>query len=80
MSALPSKADIGPASRHVRFVPKADQVHCSKLAICSSCPARGLRKNSRPVAVINILANFFLIFYVQPRRGGQKENFRCSRS
>src|SRR5262249_4207482 len=30
MSALPPKADIGTQSRDVRFVPKADQVRCSK--------------------------------------------------
>ena len=30
MSALPLKADIGTQQRDVRFVPKADQVRCSK--------------------------------------------------
>jgi hypothetical protein len=30
MSALPPKADIGTQSRNVRFVPKADILHCSK--------------------------------------------------
>jgi len=32
MSALPPKADIGTQSRNVRFVPKADKVHRSKMA------------------------------------------------
>jgi hypothetical protein len=30
MSALPPKAEIAEHHRHVRFVPKADQVQCSK--------------------------------------------------
>jgi len=30
MSALPPKADIGTQLRNVRFVPKADILHCSK--------------------------------------------------
>jgi len=30
MSALPPKADIGTRSRNVRFVPKADILHCGK--------------------------------------------------
>ena len=30
MSALPPKADIGTQSRDVRFVPKADILHCGK--------------------------------------------------
>jgi hypothetical protein len=32
MSALPPKADIRCRDRHVRFVSKADIVHCSNLA------------------------------------------------
>jgi len=31
MSALPPKADIGTQSGNVRFVPKADKVHRSKM-------------------------------------------------
>jgi hypothetical protein len=30
MSALPPKADIGTQPRNVRFVPKADILHCGK--------------------------------------------------
>ena len=30
MSALPPKADIGTQSRNVRFVSKADILHCGK--------------------------------------------------
>jgi hypothetical protein len=30
MSALPPKADIGTQPRDVRFVPKADILHCGK--------------------------------------------------
>ena len=33
MSALPPKADIGTQSRNVRFVPKADKVRRSKMAL-----------------------------------------------
>jgi hypothetical protein len=32
MSALPPKADIAERECHVRFVPKADMVRCSKNA------------------------------------------------
>jgi len=42
MSALPPKADIGTQPRDVRFVPKADILHCSKerlYSITSSAPA-----------------------------------------
>jgi hypothetical protein len=31
MSALPPKADIAERDPHVRFVPKADEVHCGKV-------------------------------------------------
>ena len=34
MSALPPKADIGTQSRDVRYVPKADKVHRSKMVLC----------------------------------------------
>src|SRR5262249_51197958 len=43
MSALPPKADIAESDWHVRFVPKADQVRCSKrdyYSITSSPRAR----------------------------------------
>src|SRR6516225_2085948 len=30
MSALPAKADIAESDRHVRFVPKADILHCGR--------------------------------------------------
>jgi hypothetical protein len=33
MSALPSKADIGTQPRNVRYVPKADILHCGRLAL-----------------------------------------------
>jgi hypothetical protein len=33
MSALPPIADIETQSRNVRFVPKADEVHCSKVLL-----------------------------------------------
>jgi hypothetical protein len=33
MSALPPEADIAERDRHVCFVPKADQVQCSKKSV-----------------------------------------------
>jgi len=33
MSALPPKADIAEGDWHVRFVPKADKVHRSKITL-----------------------------------------------
>jgi hypothetical protein len=32
MSAIPPKADISERDHHIRFVPKADKVHRSKMA------------------------------------------------
>ena len=42
MSALPPKADIGTQPRDVRFVPKADQVQCSKKNLFYSRGRSGL--------------------------------------
>jgi hypothetical protein len=36
MSALPPKADISQRRLDVRFVPKADERHCSNLAVIRS--------------------------------------------
>src|SRR6516164_2928693 len=50
MSALPPKADIGTHSRNVRFVPKADILHCGKerpYSITSSARARSIGGISR---------------------------------
>ena len=42
MSALPPKADIGTQSWNVRFVPKADILHCSReLRYSITSSARG---------------------------------------
>jgi hypothetical protein len=42
MSALPPKADIAEHSRHVRFVPKADKLHRSKITSTRSPRRREL--------------------------------------
>jgi len=55
MSALPPKAGIGIRSRHVRFVPKADILRCSKerrYSITSSAVASSVCGNVKP----NVLA------------------------
>src|SRR6516165_12161461 len=55
MSALPPKADIAERGCHVRFVPKADILHCGKecrYSIISSAVASSVCGNVRP----NVLA------------------------
>jgi hypothetical protein len=54
MSALPPKADIGTQPRHVRFVPKADILRCSKecrYSITSSAWARRVAGTLRAIAL-----------------------------
>ena len=53
MSALPPKADIGTQSWDVRFVPKADILHCSierRYSITSSARVMSDCGRSRPIA------------------------------
>src|SRR5262249_28266666 len=53
MSALPPKADIGTQPRDVRFVPKADILHCEKergYSITSSARERSVGGTSRSIA------------------------------
>src|SRR5262249_20230083 len=57
MSALPPKADIGTPSWNVRFVPKADILHCGKerrysitsSALASSCKYDEVARVNSPV-------------------------------
>ena len=44
MSALPPKADIRHSDSHVRFVPKADILRCSKDVVIRSPRRRGLKR------------------------------------
>ena len=46
MSALPPKADIGPTSPDVRFVPKADVDRSSMFVVSDQI------SNSRPISMI----------------------------
>src|SRR5262249_41618235 len=55
-SALPPKADIVERDRHVCFVPKADQVHCSEKAygavVAISLSPRNRTFGSRTAALL----------------------------
>ena len=66
MSALPPKADIAERDRHVRFVPKADKVQCSKMyrySIISSASAERLGGTSMPsaLAVLRLMTSSNLV-------------------
>src|SRR6516165_3075362 len=66
MSALPPKADIGTRSRDVRFVPKADILHCGKerrYSITSSAVASsdcGITRPSDFADLRLILSSYFV--------------------
>jgi hypothetical protein len=58
MSALPPKADIAERDHHVRFVPQADKLRCSKMGLFDHLVGVGeqARRNSqtenlRPITV-----------------------------
>ena len=53
MSALPPKADITDRRRHVRFVPKADQVHRNKIASYSITSSVGAMSEECQVRLLS---------------------------
>ena len=65
MSALPPKADIGSTCQDVRFVPKADILHCGRdcYSITSSARASSVGGISRPsaLAVVRLMTRSNLV-------------------
>jgi hypothetical protein len=66
MSALPPKADIADSDWHVRFVPKADKVHCIKIvcySITSSAVASSVGGTVSPsaLAVLRLITSSNLV-------------------
>ena len=66
MSAIPPKADIGTQSCDVRFVPKADILHCSierRYSITSSAVASSVGGTVRPsaLAVFAFIAKLYFV-------------------
>ena len=75
MSALPPKADIGTQSWNVRFVPKADKVHCSKIvrySITSSARAISDCGTVSPsaFAVLRLIINSYFVGACTGRSAG----------
>jgi hypothetical protein len=56
MSALPPKADINCGSRNVCFVPKADQLHLTKMAryLITSLARHAAKEASAPMQTTSL--------------------------
>jgi len=78
MSALPPKADIAERDRHVRFVPKADILHCGRdrrYSITSSVRASNPSGTLRPSAfAVRIFDNHLVL----GRRLDRQIGYACS--